>query len=267
MPRSPRRSRTAAAGAVLFAAGLLAGAGCAALPAGTAVPARTPLESYRELLGRNPGLNSLRAEVEARFSYAGREISLPGVLLLDGLEGFRIDLLDPLDRPLALLFTRDGTIVQYRPGQRLAAALGVLPEGCRGLAPDDWVPAVLAARPGPVSGERLAEHRIWGGRSLEIHRDGKLRSSVHFSTQAGRLVPGLVTWYCGEDAALQLRVRDWLQGTDWRLPSRIDVKYPQAGLTVRLELRGIEANPPPTGSPLRPEPGAGTRWSSWNLPR
>ena len=51
------------------------------------------------------------------------------------------------------------------------------------------------------------------------------------------------------------------------LPSRIEVDYPKAGLSVTVELREIEGNPPATGQPLRPEIGADVRWATWNLPR
>ena len=146
MPKSPRRSgaRLGRAGVALVGAACLALAGCAAPRAKSAGPAPTPGEVYQALLGQNPGLKSVRAVAEARISFSGREVSFPGVLQLDVLGGFRLDLLDPLDRPVAVFFSDGGRIVQYRPAQRLAASLGVFPEECRGIDPADWVPLVTA---------------------------------------------------------------------------------------------------------------------------
>jgi hypothetical protein len=66
---------------------------------------------------------------------------------------------------------------------------------------------------------------------------------------------------------LQLRVREWIASGAWELPSRFEIEYPKAGLAVRIELREIEGNPPPTGQPFRPRLGPEIGWSSWNLPR
>lgn len=270
MPKSPRpRSPVTArrCRALLGAVSLWLGA-CAALRPGGAVPPSPPEEVFRGVLGSNPGLSSLRAVVEARISSAGREISLPGVLQLDGLGGFRLELLDPLDRPVAVLYAEEGRVVQYRPALQLGASLGVFPAECRGVAPDAWVAAVLASRLAPAAGEKFLDRAVWGSdRSLEIHRGGEMRQSIRYRFLEGRPVPRTVSWYCGEDAVLQLRLREWVGGADWRLPTRFEVEYPKAGLLVRLELREIEANPSPSGGPLRPEPGASTRWTTWDLPR
>lgn len=270
MRNSRRRSgpQLARAAVALLAAALFALAGCAAPRPKSAGPAPTPAAVFQALLGRNPGLTSLRAVVEVRVSFSGREATFPGVLLLDALEGFRVDLLDPLDRPLALLFVDDGRIVHYRPAQRLAASLGVLPAECRGVDPADWVAAVTASSAGPVDGERLADRGLWGGeRSLERRRGGTLLQSVRYRDEGGRLRPRLVSWYCDEEPVQQLRLGDWLEAAPWQVPGRIDIEYPKAGLAVRIELREVEGNPPPTGQPLRPRLGSDVGWTSWNLPR
>ncbi|MHB8834712.1 MAG: hypothetical protein ACYC9Y_03260 [Candidatus Methylomirabilia bacterium] len=270
MPRNQRRSGSplARAAAAIVAVAILGLSGCAANRPAASGPAPAPGEVYHALLGRNSGLTSLRAVAEARLSFVGREVSLPGVLVLDSFGGFRLDLLDPLDRPLAILFAEGGRIVHYRPGPGLAASLGVFPEGCRGVDPADWVPAILASSIGPVAGERLVDRGIWGaGRVLELHRDRKLRQSVRYRNDAGQSIPRQVSWYCEQDVVLQVRLSEWVQGPNWRLPSRFEIEFPKAGLAITLELAEIEANPPPSNQPLHPQLGSEIRWTAWNLPQ
>jgi len=220
------------------------------------------------VLGRNAGLSSARAVVETKISYAGRKVSLPGVLQLDRLDGFHLELLDPLDRPFAILYAEEDRIVQYRPGLQVAASLGVFPAECRGLAPDDWVAAVLASSEAPSAGERFVDRASWGkDRTLERYREGVLRQSIRYSRVDAQPVPHTISWYCGDETVLQLRFREWIRGDAWRLPTRLEVDYPKAGLLVRIELRDIEGNPPPSAGPLRPRPGASTHWTTWDLPR
>ncbi len=258
-----RSARAGGAAALAVAAAL--GCGCVAL--GRGAPAPGPAETFRAALGRNPGLNSLRAVTEARFRYAGREVSLPGVITLDGLGGFRLELLDPLDRPLALLYAETGRVVQYRPAQRLAASLGVFREECRGLSPADWVAGPLSSSGGPLAGEGLRVRSLWGGDvSLERLRDGVLRQSVRLRRDGSGMTPWLFSWYCGEEPVMRLRLRDWVEAGRWRVPTRLVVEYQSAGFEVSLELREIEGNPPRTGRPLLPRPGDDTRWTSWRLP-
>jgi len=110
------------------------------------------------------------------------------------LRGFRLDLLDPLDRPLAIVFADAGRIVQYRPGQRLAASLAVFPADCGGIDPADWVQPVIASSIAPVAGERLADRALWGGdRVLERRRGPELRQSVRYHDAGARARPSLVT--------------------------------------------------------------------------
>lgn len=268
MPNSPRRRAVGSAPAALALVAAIGLAACAAPSLRTAGPPMSPQEVYSSLLGRNAGLSSVRAVAEVRISFGGRDVSLPGVLLLDASGGFRLDLLDPLDRPLTMLFVENGRIVQYRPAQGLAASLGVFPAECRGVAPGDWVKAVIASSLGPVAGERLRVRGLWGGeRSLERYRGGALWQSVRYREEDGGLVPRLYSWYCAEESVLQLRLREWVGDSGGRLPSRIEIDYPKAGLAVRIELREVERNPPPTGQPLSPRLGSDVRWTTWNLPR
>jgi hypothetical protein len=270
VPKSLRRSRRAAApaAAALLAAAALALAGCAARRPPSAGPAPSPEAVFRSLLGRNPGLSSVRAVAEASISFAAREVTLPGVLALDALGGFRLELLDPLDRPLAIVFAEEGRVVQYRPSQGLASSLAVFPADCRGVDPADWVSAIVGSSLAPVAGERLADRALWGAdRSLERSRGDELRQSVRYRGGGGNPRPSSISWYCGEEPVLQLRVREWIASGAWELPSRFEIEYPKAGLAVRIELREIEGNPPPTGQPFRPRLGPEIGWSSWNLPR
>jgi len=270
MPRSPRRSGfpVARAAGAIVAAAVLGLAGCASHRPVSAGPAPTPGEIYRSLLGHNPGLTSMRAVMETRISFAGKEVSLPGVLLLDAFGGFRLDVLDPLDRPLAILFVEDGRVVHYRPGPGLASSLGVFPGGCREVDPADWVSAILASSLVPVAGESLAESGLWGsGRVLELHRGGALHQSIRYGNEGGQALPRQITWYCGEDPVLQVRLREWVQGPAWRLPSRFEIQFPRAGLAIKMELSEIEGNPPPANRPFRPRLGSEIRWTTWNLPQ
>jgi len=256
------------AAAAIVAAAVLGLAGCATQRTGSAGPPPTPGEVYRSLFGFNPGLTSMRAVVEAHISFAGREVSLPGVLLLDTFGGFRLDLLDPLDRPLAILFAEDGRVVHYRPGPGLAASLGVFPGECRGVDPADWVSMILSSSIVPVAGASLADRGLWGGgRILEGHRGGKLHQSVNYRSEGGQAIPRQGSWYCGDDPVLQIRLREWVQGPGWRLPSRFEILFPQAGLAIGMELGEIETNPPSSNQPLRPQLGSEIRWTAWNIPQ
>ena len=267
MSRRPSRSGSPLARAIVAAA-LLGFAGCASHRPASTGPAPTPGEVYQSLLGHNAGLTSLRAVAEARISFAGQEVSLPGVLLLDSFGGFRLDLLDPLDRPLAILFVEGGRIVHYRPAQGLAASLGVFPDECRGVDPADWVSAILASSIVPVAGERLVDSNVWGaGRSLARYRGSELHQSIRYKSAAGQTLPLQISWYCGDDPVLQVSLREWVQGPGWWLPSRFDVQFPKAGLALTVELSEMEGNPPPSSQPLRPRLGPEIRWTGWNLPR
>lgn len=265
MPDSARRSRRRRGAAFCAALAAAALAGCATL--GAPAPALSPLQIHRALLGRNPGVVSLRAVVEARASFAGTEVSLPGVLRIDQGEGFRLELLDPLDRPRAIFFSERDGIVQYRPEQRSAALLGVLPAGCA-VDPAAWVGAITASSLAPPAGAALVDRGFWRReRVLEREQGGELRQSVRYRIEGERLVPRAVEWYCGGESVLRLQLREWVTGADWRMPMLVEIEYPKAALAVRLELREIEVNPPAAAAGLRPKIGSDVRWAAWVLPR
>jgi len=261
-------SPVARAAVAIVAAAVLGLAGCASHRSASSGPAPTPGEIFRSLFGHNTGLTAVRAVAEARLSFGGREVSLPGVLLLDSFGGFRLELFDPLDRPLAILFADAGRVVHYRPVPGLAASLGVFPDECRGVDPADWVSALLASSSDPVAGESLADHGLWGGvRVLERRRGSELHQSARYGTADGQVLPRQISWYCGEDPVLQVRFREWVQAPPWRLPSRFEIEFLKAGLAIAMELSEIEGNPPPSNQPLRPRLGAEIRWTTWNLPQ
>lgn len=270
MPRSLRPNplrfvRSVAGILAIVALGLC---GCASHRPGAVGQGSSPADVYRTLFGYNPGLTSMRAVAETRFSFAGQEVSLPGVLLLDSLGGFRLDVLDPLDRPLAILFVEGGRIVHFRPGPGLAASLGVFPEGCRGVDPADWVSAILSSSNVPVAGESLADRDLWwGGRVLDRHRGGELHQSSRYESEKGQVLPRHLSWYCGDDPVLEVRLLDWVQGPTWRLPSHLEIRFSKAGLVIEMELGEIEVNHPPSGQPFRPRLGSEIRWTTWNIPR
>jgi hypothetical protein len=269
--RNRRRSSGGAARRALVALlGLCAAAlaSCAGPAATGSAPATAPLEAYRAVLGHNAGLSTMRAVVEARIAYAGREVSLPGVLLLDGLEGFRLELLDPLDRPVTVFFAEERRITQYRPAQQLGSSLGVFRDECVAVDPGDWVAAVLGASRAPVAGETVLERGVWGGdRVLERYRAKTLYESVRYRVRDGKAEAAVISWFCGEDAVMRLRLRGWVGVEPWRFPTTLELEYPLARLTVRLDLREIEGNPPPVDPRLRQRPGPETRWTRWNLPQ
>jgi hypothetical protein len=205
--------------------------------------------------------------VEARLSYAGRRISLPGVLVLNTLGGFRLDLLDALDRPVAMIYSEEGRIVQYRSGTGIAASLGVFPGDCKSVAPEDWVAAVLASSSGPQADERLSVRRVFSGdRILERWRKGTLYDNVRYREDIGGAVPRRFTWHCGDEPVLELRFPKSMPAGEPRLPTSFEIEYVKAGLTVALELREMETNPALADSAVRPRLAASTRWTTWRLP-
>lgn len=216
-------------------------------------------------MGRNEGLNALRAVVEVRISYAGRRISFPGVLLLRRGEGFRLELLDPLDRPVMMIFPDVGGLVQYRPSLNSAAVVGTFSPECRSLDSAAWVSALLAATPALVDGgEEVSLRAFFGRRYLERSWKGDLRQRVRYQGE-GELRPMVVSWHCNDEPVLQLTFLSWQDDPVWRLPEKVRIVYLKAGLEIGMTFRETESNPPFTGGPLIPGLGPDTQWSHWNL--
>ena len=77
-------------------------AGCASLSGRTG--GRTaPEETVRELFPVTAETRVLRGEAEVSLSLAGRKVSLPAVFVFRAPDDFRFDLLDPFDRPAAIM--------------------------------------------------------------------------------------------------------------------------------------------------------------------
>lgn len=252
--------------ALLAGAWLALAGGCATTGAGTAAGVGSAADVHRALLGKNPGVTALRALVEARVTYAGNAVSLPGALLLERAAGFRLDLLDPLDRPAGILFAEGAELIQYRPAANSAASLRPFPEECRGVRPADWVPVLLSSSAGPEAGtsEQLGS-RPFGNSVLERFGTDGTRQIIWFRPAGEELLPTKVSWHCGDETLLELRVRSWLAGSPVRFPARLEVSYPLAGYQLRLDVKEIQANPPPAGD-LLPRIGPDVRWWVWRLP-
>ena len=216
----------------------------------------------QELRSGNAGLTTLRAEAEAAVSFAGRRIALPSALVVRrGL--FRIDLLDPLDRPAAILFAREGRLVQYRPAAALAAAIDPLPNSCTELAVEFWLEPVLAGGSEyPVKGAAGESYR---GRKnlLERYRLDELVEEIRFEQRGGQTIPRKVTRYCGESPAMKVVLDDYRSVGRFLIPHLIEVSFPAAGLTMELRLRGVEANPAVEESTFSPVLPPGTTWKKW----
>lgn len=255
------------AGLTRSLAAVLLVAGCAGPRAAGPPAVSDPVELQRALLGRNEGLRALRAVVQARITFAGNRVSLPGVLLLERTGGFRLDLLDPLDRPVLILFPEGRDLVQYRPSAQAAASLGLFTRECGGMNAAAWVSTVLAGSPAPVDGEEVRPRTFLGSRYLERRWKGELRQSVKYRAEGGELRPVLVSWYCGGEPVLQLKVKRWQEAGAWRLPERMEICYPQAGLTIRIDLAETEPNFTSAGGSMTPRLGPETRWSVWDLAR
>ena len=89
----------------------------------------------RALFAAEPVKGMLRGEAEITFKYFGRGVSLPGVVQLLGPSLFRFDLLDPFDRPAAIIFSDSGPMVQFQPMAMTAAIIDPHPEGCGDVSP------------------------------------------------------------------------------------------------------------------------------------
>jgi hypothetical protein len=238
--------------AALFAA-LLPG-GCATTGAGRPDASALLTELFPGDVGR-----TLRGEAEVTLSLAGRSVSMPGALLLGGSGNFRIDLLDPLDRPAAIIFTGDGRIVQYRPAAREAAALAALPAACGALAPDVWVPYALGSVP---SGEQGFEAVSWFGKtSLVRYERGRMTARIEYAGRDGAGVPTRISWFCGDEIAMRLR---W-DGGEAGGSRGFTVEYPLARLKVKIRLGESETGIPLPEALFRPPLPAGTRWTGWDL--
>jgi len=212
------------------------------------------------LTGLFPGDSggTLRGEAEVTLSLAGRSVSMPGALLLGGSGTFRIDLLDPLDRPAAIIFTEGRRIIRYRPAAREAAALAVFPAACSEVTPDGWVPYALGSVP---SGTQGFESVSWfGKKSLVRYERGRPAARIEYAGKGDAGTPVRISWFCGDEMAMSLRWEDGEAGF-----RGFTVEYPRARLEVKVRLGESETGIPLREDLFRPRLPAGTRWTGWDL--
>lgn len=216
-----------------------------------------------ELFPPGAGVGNLRGEAEVGLSYKGRSVTLPAALLISREGKFRIDLLDPLDRPVAIIFSQGERIVQYRPRTRTAALLNLLPQACRTVLAGDWVSFVLGS--GPVGGERegFESVRWFGGDSLVKYEWGTLSVKIEYREKGEETFPSRVSWYCGDEVAVRLQYGEGKVGGED--PVRFRVEYPRAGLRIDVRLGRHETGMPLPEKVFHPPLPAGTRWQGWDL--
>lgn len=252
MPRKALR----AAGLPLL---LLFFAGCAGLsPSG---PGSTDILERLFPAGQGGGGHS--AEANIRISYGGRGVTLPAAAAFRAPGDFRIDVLDPLDRPVAMIFLHDGRIIQYRPASSVAAAVTLMPKGCSGIAAGAW--AGYAVGEGPSAAERPLYRPSWPGlRELLRYEGGFPAERIVYSD--GGEKPGLkkVEWFCRGDLVMKL-VPAPSGGMAEGEPSRFAVSFPYAGLSIELEIGDLVPFPGADEAFFHPLLPATTRWAEWRL--
>jgi len=244
--------------AVLTAGALLLLAGCATT-GGTGRP------SLDDIFPPRTVPEAAAAEGEVSLSLGGRRVSLPGAVVMAPPASFRVDLLDPLDRPAAVLFVDGQRIVQYIPAAASAAEVKPLPAECGDISTGDWVPYAVAAGPGP--GRRpLFKPLLWLGKvSFRRFAAGELREEIICGVEAGSWAVEKVTWYCGGAPVLRLKAASPDRGAGKGGPRSFTVQFPAAGLEMEFNLREIEEGAVPGEGLLRPVLPPGTRWTSFDL--
>ncbi len=242
---------------------LLAVTGCASLwGAGSSVD---PKAVYDAVLGSNPVLTAMRAEAEVTISFMGKGISLPGVVLLRKPDNFRVDLLDPLDRPAVLIFAEGESLVQYRPAASLAFSLKPFPPGCREGNQGAWVAAVLAGGKHSETRGRYRVRSFWGRNYLERYREGELQERIRYREEETGAVPVEATWFCDGEPALRVELRDYRTEGSVRLPGNFTVSFPLAHLTISFRLGPVEGNPRFDEGLFHPRLGPGTQRKHWKF--
>ncbi len=263
MPSEGQRERRLGSS---LAAALLAAA-VLSLPACATTPGTGAVDTLEALFPGGAGAGSLRGEAEVTVSLAGGSVTFPGAVILQAPSSFRIDLLDPFDRPAAVIFSRGGELIQYRPSAAEAALLRPLPDGCRSVAPDGWVPFVLGAGPPPAGMDSYRAVRWFGGDSLVKYEWGTIAVKIDYRPDGEGTSPSTVSWYCGEEIAMRLEFGEMRPVGGARIPGSFTVNYPGAGMKVSVALGAVEAGVPLDASILDPPLPARTRWVEWDLVR
>jgi hypothetical protein len=243
---------------------LLSLAGCASL-SGRTEGRPSPEETVRELFPFPVGTGVLRGEAEVSLSLAGREVSLPAAFVFRAPEGFRLDLLDPFDRPAAVVYGDGLRLVQFRPAASAAALLRPLPDRCGNLAAGEWVAALLGTPPRVSGGGSYSRFSLWGAPRLLRYEGGVLTQRIDYRQEDGAPVPREVTWYCREEAVLRLIFRSFLDLDGRRFPREFVVTFPRARLKMEFLLEAAEFVDAVDDGLLHPDLGPGVRWKEWTL--
>ncbi len=246
--------------AALAAGALLLLTGCGALGTGRRAPA-----SLEEVLSPGPGRDGISAEAEVTFSMTGRRVSLPGAVLLSAPSAFRVDLLDPLDRPKAIVFADSQEIVQYVPAALAAARLRPFPAACGTLLPAAWVPYALGTGP-PVPQRPKFRSLSWLGRlSFQRREGGELREQIDCGADERGWFAEKVTWYCEGHPVMKVIMDRPDREGEGGTPRRFTVRYPSAGLKIDFALKSVAGEAAVAPDLLRPSLPPGTRWTAFDL--
>ena len=219
----------------------------------------------RELFPVTGETRVLRGEAEVTLSLAGRKVSLPAVFLFRAPDAFRFDLLDPFDRPAAVVYSDGLRLVQYRPAASAAALLRPLPARCGAPAAGEWVAAVLGKPPRASKGGSYRAFSLWGDPRLLRYEGGLLTQRIDYREEDGVPLPREVTWYCREEAVLRLAFRSFHDLAGRRLPREFVVTRPRARLQREFLLGEAEFVDAVDDGLLHPDPGPGVRWREWTL--
>lgn len=248
---------------ILLCAGLVQG--CAALRGGDFRSPEGPDEVLAALSRPRETGYTLRGEAEVTLSLKGRRVSLPGAVLLRPPDRVRIDLLDPLDRPAAVIFAEDARLVYYQPGSATAAALFPLPRGCREVTPGRWVEVLAGAVGGDEAGGEWQVHSLLGRRRLVRYDAATLRQEIEWIDEGGELLPRSSVWYCDGEPVLRLRIRSFRREGAESLPVEFTAAFPASGLEMTFRFTALETVGDIAEGLLTPALPRRVRWTSWDL--
>jgi hypothetical protein len=248
---------------ILLCAGIIQG--CAGLSGGGFKSPESPEEILRSLSRPRERGYTLRGEAEVTLSLDGRRVSLPGAVLLRPPDRVRIDLLDPLDRPVAVIFSEDARLVYYQPGSATAAALFPLPRGCREVTPGRWVEVLAGAVGGGETGGGWQVHSLPGRKRLARYDAATLQQEIEWLDEGGELLPRSSVWYCDGEPVLRLRVTSFRREGPESLPVDFTVAFPGSGLVMAFRFTALETVGDLAEGLLTPALPRRVRWTSWDL--